>query len=831
MKTSILSLSFLFLFLSTTSLQSQTLDCPADVTILAGIDECCQEIPINGVTMVSGVAVPDITLYHPSTRMWHCGVAYNPDEQLYYQVPLAGGSNNDISTHDINGNLVHAVNVGFNYRGLWWNSGTDQLQGNIFDISDVHIVTVDLDANQYALSTGPVVVGDEHPYFHMSFDYDFDNDEILGVWQEQLYRYTTSGLLISSMPLAQAPGGGAYNRYQIGYSGIPGAEIMRYDYINKRVVYFDKENAAYAGEIAMPANLPSNDQSLYNLSFANDRVWLYNNQTDTWYAFLLDVNEQTVVQTAGLPLGSCYPLGITSNTFIVTDVETGNTATCSFDVNILEDPNSTANCNADEDWIENVVIGNFQNQSGNNQGYESFNLTVNLTSDGNHLVTLTPGYGDMDEHVFWRIYVDYNQNGIFEHAGERVLQMNGVGPQTKSFNVPPTVMLGQTSLRITMGVGGYLLPGATGYQGEMEDYLVEINECIDLLDGGNLDTNGSVYCPGSNNPGPIFDNSGISFGNVEYVWVKNETSCEMPNVIGDLNWEIVPGATASQYTPGPITTSTAYARGVRNVGCQDYAFTNPIEYTLTSDCLPNCASAGASTADAYIFRFKLGGINNISGDDGGYADYSSLQGNVNPGQNTSFQLRPRFYKGSQVVHWRVWIDLNQDGVFSDLCEKVIERSAANTQNGTIVIPEGTLAGQAKVRVSMKIGGYPDACESFAEGEVEDYMITINPSNFQGDLPEAIEVRSMILEDQKELSLTVSPNPTQSLINIQFDGVSEQSELSFINQFGQTIMRQGNLEQSETLTVDLNSMQLSSGLYFIQLRSGNQIRTERITFIE
>jgi hypothetical protein len=47
----------------------------------------------------------------------------------------------------------------------------------------------------------------------------------------------------------------------------------------------------------------------------------------------------TVVQTDGLPSGSIFPLGVTSNTFVVTD-GSGNTATCSFDVTVNQDPNT-----------------------------------------------------------------------------------------------------------------------------------------------------------------------------------------------------------------------------------------------------------------------------------------------------------------------------------------------------------------------------------------------------------------------------------------------------------------------------------------------------------
>jgi gliding motility-associated-like protein len=55
--------------------------------------------------------------------------------------------------------------------------------------------------------------------------------------------------------------------------------------------------------------------------------------------------EFTVEQTAGLASGSEFPLGTTTNTFVVTDTA-GNTATCSFDIIITDDEDPTLDCPA-----------------------------------------------------------------------------------------------------------------------------------------------------------------------------------------------------------------------------------------------------------------------------------------------------------------------------------------------------------------------------------------------------------------------------------------------------------------------------------------------------
>ncbi|MCG2420553.1 HYR domain-containing protein, partial [Aequorivita sp. F47161] len=53
----------------------------------------------------------------------------------------------------------------------------------------------------------------------------------------------------------------------------------------------------------------------------------------------------TVIQTAGLPSGSIFPFGTTTNTFVATDFA-GNTSTCSFDITVNDTEAPVANCAA-----------------------------------------------------------------------------------------------------------------------------------------------------------------------------------------------------------------------------------------------------------------------------------------------------------------------------------------------------------------------------------------------------------------------------------------------------------------------------------------------------
>ncbi len=92
---------------------------------------------------------------------------------------------------------------------------------------------------------------------------------------------------------------------------------------------------------------------------------------------------QTVMQTTGLASGANFPVGTTTNTFVVTDVA-GNTATCSFDVIIIDNENPTISCPAAiSQGVDTGVCGatiNYTVTSTDNCPGETVMLTSGLAS-------------------------------------------------------------------------------------------------------------------------------------------------------------------------------------------------------------------------------------------------------------------------------------------------------------------------------------------------------------------------------------------------------------------------------------------------------------------
>lgn len=105
----------------------------------------------------------------------------------------------------------------------------------------------------------------------------------------------------------------------------------------------------------------------------------------------------TTIQTAGLASGSTFPVGTTTNTFVVTDAS-GNTAICSFDVTINDNEAPVANCAApftiqlDANGDASISVADIDNGSTDNCAIASTSIDITdftCADVGPNTVTLT----------------------------------------------------------------------------------------------------------------------------------------------------------------------------------------------------------------------------------------------------------------------------------------------------------------------------------------------------------------------------------------------------------------------------------------------------------
>jgi len=155
-----------------------------------------------------------------------------------------------------------------------------------------------------------------------------------------------------------------------------------------------------------------------------------------------------------------------------------------------------------------------------------------------------------------------------------------------------------------------------------------------------------------------------------------------------------------------------------------------------------CVSKGTSATSEWIAKVVFGTINNQTGTNSGYADFTAQNTNVTQGQSYPITLTPGFSSSSYSEYWKVWIDYNNDKDFTDAGEEVYSGSGTSAVSGNITIPSTSTIGKTTMRVSMKYNAAPTACETFSYGEVEDYSVTIQSGTTVCNIPSGLSVTNL-----------------------------------------------------------------------------------------
>jgi hypothetical protein len=160
-------------------------------------------------------------------------------------------------------------------------------------------------------------------------------------------------------------------------------------------------------------------------------------------------------------------------------------------------------------------------------------------------------------------------------------------------------------------------------------------------------------------------------------------------------------------------------------------------FLLVTDNLGNAGSANYCTAvsnnpwSEWISDVHIGTIDNSSGKST-YSDFTQL--------GTSGQEAEIPYAVTVAYSWqtydeylRIWVDLNQDEMFDNAEELVVSAKIDRPTNGmlmayatgTFTLPGNKKLGNARMRVIVERGAWPDPCGIIPFGEVEDYSMNFN----------------------------------------------------------------------------------------------------------
>ena len=137
---------------------------------------------------------------------------------------------------------------------------------------------------------------------------------------------------------------------------------------------------------------------------------------------------------------------------------------------------SAGGTNANDEWIDLVQFG-FNNPTGSDGGYADYtNLAASVSPGTNYTIYYSKG-SPFNDYGYWRIYVDWNQDGDFADSGEREVsrRSSSNGTLSSTISVPSNAVAGTTRMRVMMKYGGYPSYCETYTWGETEDYTIVVS--------------------------------------------------------------------------------------------------------------------------------------------------------------------------------------------------------------------------------------------------------------------------------------------------------------------------------------------------------------------
>jgi hypothetical protein len=167
---------------------------------------------------------------------------------------------------------------------------------------------------------------------------------------------------------------------------------------------------------------------------------------------------------------------------------------------------------------------------------------------------------------------------------------------------------------------------------------------------------------------------------------------------------------------------------ITNTGEGTLAFSFPEWVPDDSPRAPLAYCTASGGCDEYISRVQFGTINNTSGCSG-YADYTSISTEVEPGETYPITITNPVPYSSDIVG--IYIDWNQNESFTDAGEFYPTTSSGGGASftGNILVPDDAVAGPTRMRVRLQWGGTLSPCGTTSYGEVEDYTLDVQAGGF------------------------------------------------------------------------------------------------------
>ena len=174
-----------------------------------------------------------------------------------------------------------------------------------------------------------------------------------------------------------------------------------------------------------------------------------------------------------------------------------------------------------------------------------------------------------------------------------------------------------------------------------------------------------------------------------------------------------------------LTAGTTYNYAVEAI-CSSSPSGYSATQTFTTTGTGFCTTGGQSQLQEYLSFVWIAGIQNSTGRDNGYGDYTHLSTPLTQGQTVTGYLSG-LVPYPEFENYSIWIDYNHDNDFTDAGEQVVKLLSDFTGwiAVSFTVPANAPTGPTRMRVTMSSGNSPSPCGVYARGETEDYTVIIN----------------------------------------------------------------------------------------------------------
>ncbi|MCC2547293.1 GEVED domain-containing protein [Hymenobacter sp. BT175] len=234
-----------------------------------------------------------------------------------------------------------------------------------------------------------------------------------------------------------------------------------------------------------------------------------------------------------------------------------------------------------------------------------------------------------------------------------------------------------------------------------------------------------------------------------------------------------------------------------------------------------CASKGSNVSYEWVDYIKIGTLTRTSGADGGYYNGTALSApSLAAGASQPVSVSAGFSGSAYTEYFKLYIDYNKNGVFTDAGELVYSTSSSSsgTLSGSFTVPTTAKSGTTRARLVMSDNSGTTSCNSYTYGETEDY--TVNITGGTAIAAGGTSTSSSFRTSSADYS--VYPNPASEVLNV---AVPVDVDITTLTVKVYDI-RGAEMKSVRYESGQLNVAGLAKGIYTVAINDGQQVKHQR-----